>query len=431
MADYRFETFEPGLADGAPDAQTTAYLQAVQAGFHEPRLEEEPLGDKVRRSMLDGRKFTAAYVDRQPEYALDPAVPVATFAHFEKEFNVGGGNLVDAHLITWVTVRPTHRRRGLLRALMTQNLANAATAGYPFAVLTATEGGIYRRFGFGRATWIQRVEVDTSPGFALAVEPDRRVEMCDPQVLRELAPQIYAQYMRKFPGAAGRQQSYVERAAGSLDLDTGKPDPKVRAALHFDEAGAPDGFVSYKISGWDDWTATIDIIDLVAVSDAAYSALWGYLGAIDLVNRVRYPAAATDSPLSWLLADPRRMTVKAVEDSEWLRILDVPQALEARPWGLMGKLTLSVTDSLGFGAGVFELTAADGRGTVVRLADEPDDAMADLSLDIAELGSLYLGGADPAVLSRAGRIRAARPEVVAQARAMFALERLPYSPNDF
>lgn len=431
MTEYRFETFDPALDGDVPDARTSAYLQAVQAGFHEQRLGNERLGDKVRRSLADGRHFTAAYVDRQPEHALDPEIPVATFAHFDKPVNVGGGTLTAGHLITWVTVRPTHRRRGLLRALMTQNLAWAHAQGYPFALLTATEGGIYRRFGFGRSTWMQELEIDTSTGFRLVNESDRRVEMCDPKVLLDLAPAIYDRYMRLFPGAAGRQQAYVDKAAGLLDPKTLEADTQVRAALHFDAEGQPDGYVSYKFAGWDVTPPTVEIIDLVAVSDAAYAALWEYLGAIDLVDRVKYPEASNDTPLSWLLTDPRRVKIKEVYDNEWFRILDVQQALEARPWGTMGQLSLSVSDQLGFAQGVFRVTVADGAAQVERRSELPDDTSADIAMDVAELGSIYLGGADPVVMSRAGRIRASSPQAVLQARAMFALERQPYSPNGF
>ena len=42
--------------------------------------------------------------------------------------------------------------RGLLRAMYTELHHRFADAGYPLAALTATEGGIYGRFGYGPAT---------------------------------------------------------------------------------------------------------------------------------------------------------------------------------------------------------------------------------------------------------------------------------------
>ena len=54
-----------------------------------------------------------------------------------------------------------------------------------------------------------------------------------------------------------------------------------------------------------------------------------------------------------------------------------------------------------------------------------------LRMGVPELGSLYLGGADPVVLARAGRITKASDEAAVRARGLLALERAPYAPNDF
>lgn len=434
MTEYRFETFEPALENGAPDARTTAYMQAVRAGFHDKRVEGKKLLRRTERAMADERVFTSVYADNAPQLALPPEIPVATFAHFEKTVNVGGGRLIPAHLITWVTVRPTHRRRGLLRSMMTGNLARAAENGYPFAALTVTEGSIYRRFGFGAATWYNEVEVDTRAGFQMAVEPDRRVEMVDPHVLRELGPELYDRFQQMTPGAAGRQRVYVDVASGDLNLSTDEEDLATRAALHYDEDGRPDGYVSYRFAGWDVKPATLEVLDLIAASDAAYSSLWAFLGAVDLVERVQFGYASQQSPLPWLLTDPRRVRVQAQSDGMWLRILDVKKSLEARPYSVAGSITLAVHDDMDYAEGVFRLTSDGANGTVERLAESSYSAegrAADLSLGVPELGSLYLGGADPVVLSRAGRISKRSEDAAIRARALFSLERAPYAPNDF
>jgi predicted acetyltransferase len=428
VTEYRFESFAPVLAEGAPDVATRNYMQAVLAGFHDKRPKEEDLVRRVERAIADDRRFTAAYVDHAPEHALDAAIPVATFAHFEKRINVGGGRLVPAHLITWVTVRPTHRRRGLLRSLMTANLTEAKAAGYPFAALTATEGGIYSRFGFGAATWYSDMEIDTTPGFALVVEPDRRVEICEASKLAELAPAIYQRFVEYSPGAMERQALYTVVAAGELDPETGEEDRGVRAALHYDLDGEPDGYVSYKFSGKTFTEGRIEILDFVAVSDAAYSALWAFLGAVDLVKRISFDYAAQESPLPWLLTDPRRAKVLSRHDGVWLRILDVVKALEARPWTVPGTLTIKVNDPMHLAEGTFRIMS-DGTGAEVETASA--SVPVDLELGVAELGSIYLGGADPVILTRAGRITAHSPGAAMRARSMFGLERAPYSPNDF
>ncbi len=430
VTNYRFETFSPAFdeATGAPDARTAKYFAATSVGFHDSRSTEESLKKRAQRAIADGRVLTAVYAEREFEHAIDPDVPVATFAWFEKLVNVGGGRLVPGHLITWVTVRPTHRRRGLLRSLMTSDLAEAKAAGYPFAALTATEGGIYTRFGFGVSSWSHAIEVDTSPGFKMLREPDRRVEMCDPGVLRELAPDIYARFMRTSPGAMERQQTYIERATGALDTETGEADRGIRAALHFDAAGEPDGYVSYKFAGQSKTLPTIDLIDFVAATDDAYASLWSFLAAIDLSTRVTFKESSEDSPLPWLLTDSRRVKTVGTEDNIWLRILDVKSALEARPWFVPGELVIDIDDPLELTGGRFRITS-DGENASVEAASTSTPA--DLGMGIAELGSLYFGGADPVILARAGRIDENVPGSAVRASAMFSLGRLPYAPNGF
>jgi predicted N-acetyltransferase YhbS len=224
VTNYRFEDFKPTIDEstGEPDERTKGYFASTSVGFHDARSTDKALKARVERAIADGRNLTAVYADQEYAHGLDSSIPVATFAWFEKLVNVGGGRLVPGHLITWITVRPTHRRRGLLRSMMTTDLAEAKAGGYPFAALTATEGGIYSRFGFGVATWSHSIEVDTSPGFKMVREPDRRVEMCLPSELRELAPKIYDRFMRTSPGAMERQQTYIERATGALNTETGK-----------------------------------------------------------------------------------------------------------------------------------------------------------------------------------------------------------------
>ncbi|MGO2863089.1 MAG: sterol carrier protein domain-containing protein, partial [Brevibacterium sp.] len=103
-------------------------------------------------------------------------------------------------------------------------------------------------------------------------------------------------------------------------------------------------------------------------------------------------------------------------------------ALEARPWYVPGTLTLEIDDSLDLAGGRYTITS-DGENAVVEKA--PDSAQADLSLGIAELASLYLGGADPVILVRAGRIDENVPGAAVRASALFSLGRMPYSPNGF
>src|SRR3954452_22646920 len=75
---------------------------------------------------------------------------VATTGAFTREVTVPGGALRSA-AVTAVGGRPTHRRRGLLTGMMRVQLDELRERGDAIAMLWASEGAIYGRFGYGVA----------------------------------------------------------------------------------------------------------------------------------------------------------------------------------------------------------------------------------------------------------------------------------------
>ena len=80
--------------------------------------------------------------------------------YLDLRLTVPGGVVLPAAGVTWVAVAPTHRRRGLLREMFDELHRRMVGARYPVAALLASEGGIYRRFGYGPATIEQRLRVE-------------------------------------------------------------------------------------------------------------------------------------------------------------------------------------------------------------------------------------------------------------------------------
>ncbi|WP_138442853.1 GNAT family N-acetyltransferase [Sinomonas susongensis] len=418
--DYELRRFRPSRPGEEGYAQTRDWIRAVGAGFYEERRSEDLVAKTAAALVIDDRELTGAYQPGPvPVGALGPEVPVATFATFRKTLNAGYGVLVPAHLVTAVTVRTSHRRRGLLRRLMTEDLARAKSDGVPIAALTASEASIYRRFGFGVATAERRVTVTTGPRFKLAVPTDGRVEAADPGVLLDLAPSVFERTHRVTPGSIDRQERYRHAAAGLWDRDGGGEDRALRAALHFDADGTPDGYVTYAFQGWDHEPHTMDVRDLVAATPEAYLALWDFLGSLDLVRRIVWNEAPAEDPLAWALDDARALRALGAQDMLWLRILDVPAALEARRYGADGSLVLDVVDGLGLAAGRYRIAVDGGTARVSRA----DGERPDLVLDTAELASLYVGGVRPTTLREAGRISEENPGAALEAERMFAVER--------
>ena len=108
-----------------------------------------------------------------------------------------------------------------------------------------------------------------------------------------------------------------------------------------------------------------------------------------------------DEPLRWWLANPRALRVNGVADFFWTRLLDIPAALEARRYRSDTELVIELQDPLfPDNSGRYSLTVADGSARC-----EKTSQAADLSMSVAELGAMYLGGVRASDLARAARVR--------------------------
>lgn len=428
--DYDLRTFAAALDDPADDGTpraddaTAAWLAAESMGFHESAADDAGLGRAARRLVADRRRLTGVYRREAAPGSLDAeGQPVATFTSFAETLHVGGGRLVEADLVAGVTVQPTHRRRGILRRMITDDLARAKAAGTPVAALTASEGSIYRRFGFGVGVRERTVEVDVRQAGGLLSEPEGSTELVGTASLAEVAPDVFARFHVRSPGSIDRHEGAWDHALGRERAD-GTPDPAVRAAVHRDATGTVDGYVTYRaetVAGGPSagGSRSLVVVDLVAATDDAYLGLWQLLLSVDLVSSVRYPNAPQHDPLAHALVDGRALTISHDEDHVWFRILDPVAALQARPWAADGVVTIAIGDALGHASGTYRITSEGGDATVKKAAVR----RADLELDVATLGSLWLGGFDPVTLAAAGLVRERRKGAVQKVRAMLLPER--------
>ncbi|WP_194288908.1 MULTISPECIES: GNAT family N-acetyltransferase [unclassified Nocardioides] len=397
--DLTFAVLDPQAEDPRTTELLAGWGKAVVRGFHQARMDETGHRLWLEATRADRAVLRGAWPARTTVGSA--TVPVATFCSFDKELNVGGGHLLPLRMITDVTVSPTHRRRGLLRSLMTADLADAAERGVPVAALTATEGSIYARFGFGAATWRQQVLVDTDARFALRkpVGPGS-VELVEPGEAWPVIRAVYDRHLAQVRGACGRPENYEAMLTARYDWEERGPDHKMWTAIHLDASGTPDGYVCYGPVGEVAGRPTLQVSDLVALDPAAHLGLWRYLADVDLADQVRH-RTAVDDPLPWALVDPRVVRATGTSDLLWVRVLDVPVALAARPWWAEGEVVLEVDDALGHAAGRWRVRARDGHAQVTA---DPDGTAPAVRLDAAALGSLYLGGVSVGTLHAAGRL---------------------------
>jgi predicted acetyltransferase len=170
--------------------------------------------------------------------------------------------------------------------------------------------------------------------------------------------------------------------------------------------------------------------DLYWTTPAAAAALWADLLTRDLVGEVRTRMRPPDDPILNLLTDPRRARTK-VSDGLWVRLVDLPAALERRRYASAVDVVIEVSDTL--------LTANEGRWRLQAggQADagvpvcERTTAEPDVRLPVSALGAAYLGGTRLGGLAAAGQITEHRPGAVAALSAAMFWDPAPWSPVGF
>jgi predicted acetyltransferase len=315
------------------------------------------------------------------------------------------GGAVPCAGLTWVGVHPAHRRRGLLRSMIDTHLARTADRGEAVSILCAAEEGIYGRFGYGRAA--DEVRLTLPRGAALRDVPGSdalsiRFRPAGPADV-ELVDRLHRQAGSGRPGWATRDSDVIRRLVRVDPPALRKGGEGLQLATVLDRAGeVRAAALLRRTEAWEDTGPrfTVEVREASALDPAASHRLWSFLLDLDLTARVLSPRLATDDALLHLLVD-RRAAAPRLSDNVWLRLVDLPAALEARRYAAPLDVVLQVRDELLAGNdGRWRLSAAPGAPTQVVATTEA----ADLVLDVRELGAAYLGGRSLSALVRAGLV---------------------------
>lgn len=327
--------------------------------------------------------------------------------------------------MTAVSVLPTHRRQGILSAMMDRQLADIAEHGEPVAVLSASEAGIYRRYGYGVAAEKTTLQIARAQARFAAPPPidPGRVRLVNRSTALELLPATYDAVRVQRAGMLSRAPalwSHQTLFQGTTD------DGATHHVIHETGEGDVDGYAVYRMNvTWRDGLPVGDltVTELLPSSPATDEVLWRYVVGVDLVANITAHNRPVDDALTWMLADPRRLQRRPA-DALWLRLLDVPAALSARAYGATDTLILQVIDDRrpGRAAGHWLLEGSP-QGAVVSRTTRP----AALVLEAADLAAAYLGGVSFTTLAQAGRVHG-HPHDVRRADRLFAWAPAPWSP---
>jgi predicted acetyltransferase len=201
-------------------------------------------------------------------------------------------------------------------------------------------------------------------------------------------------------------------------------------AVHEDDSGTPDGYVTYRIKEGDgEGDNTLFLSEVISVDADVEAALYQFAFDVDLTDKFVLRFEPVDSPLPWRLRDQRAYHAMGVWDFLWVRVLDTAAALSARRYAGEGSIVIEVVDAFrpdGAAAGRFRLDGGPDGATCA--ADNGADA--DITTTVDALGSAYLGGVRWTTLAGAGRV-SGTPEALQRADAMFASTPLPFCNTGF
>jgi len=361
--------------------------------------------------------------------AFDGGEPVSTAGALTFRLSVPGGEAAAAG-VTLVGVSPSHRRRGILRSMMRHQLDDIHARGEPLAILWASEGAIYQRFGYGLATLNGTFEIERAGAvFARPASAEGTVRLVDIETAMGILPTLYDRVRVETPGMVGRSGTWW-RWITLRDTDQMRSANGMKFLAVYEADGQVEGTAVYRVKpDWDDRGPNGRLVaqEVLATTPRATRDLWAWLFDVDLVRLVRAVRGPVPHPLQLLLAEPRRLGF-TIGDAIWLRVVDVPAALAARTYGRPGTLVLEVRDGFcPWNAGRWRLDAAeDGRGTVERTTAVPD-----LTLDATDLGATYLGTFRFSELARVGRVVENTAGALLRADALFASARAPWCSTMF
>ncbi|MDA0350978.1 MAG: GNAT family N-acetyltransferase [Chloroflexi bacterium] len=168
----------------AHEDELADYLRVVKYVFAVPP--NDPNEQEPSRWRLRPEHTMCAFVDGQL---------VSSYAANDFTVRLNGAPVRMAG-VTNVGTLPGYRRRGLVRELVTRGLADARDRGQSCAILWASYGAIYQRFGYGLASTHTTYTWDPRYGALSGPPVDGQTDVVEPAVGRPIAEALLASYVQ-------------------------------------------------------------------------------------------------------------------------------------------------------------------------------------------------------------------------------------------
>jgi len=323
------------------------------------------------------------------------------------------GRALPSAQVLQLATPPQHRGAGHGARLLHGLLAELHDDGVPLATLTPSTFAFYRGSGFevaGSWTWYE-ARAEHLPRSSAPYRP-RPVSLDDPAelagVYRRVAPSRHGAFERDERSWRRLLRRTKDRTSAAFVLD-GPDGPAGWAVATLEFRDQPEPFQT-----------RVEVVDWGCLpgADAALFAL--FAGYASMNGVVAWSGPDPDPAAIWALKD---RFARLTDRWHWmLRLVDLPAALQARPWpsGVTGQVVFRVDDPVcPWNTGGWRLELADGEARVEPAAAPGSGPAA----DIRGLASLFTGFASPDDLVRAGLLSGFDPAAVELLRAAFASPR--------
>ncbi len=402
-----------------PEGRLDEFFQVVQWAFVGEWLDED------RQDYIDALPIERARGLEVTDERRGAITEIAAVhASFGTDMITPGGRRVPTAGLSWLGVHPSHRRRGLMTKMMHDHFTRCLERGEAVSALYAMEAEIYARFGYGMGAQTVKASIPRGPRMWKvegAEELTVRLERADFHKHDQLVADLQAKLTRPGtilnPEGSGRNARFTDPVGNRKGME------KWRIAIVEDE-GEPVAYAFFRRRADSDvgiHDGICQVREHGSLTPAASQRLWQTLTDFDLVETTYTENLATDDPLLHQLKDARGARSKVI-DNLWIRILDVPTALESREYFHDCDVNVSLTDRhVPENAGTWRIVVKGGNAQVTRA----EDADPDLSMDVRHLATVYLGGTSVESLAAAGQVR---EHTQGQARELAVAMMSPVAP---
>jgi GNAT superfamily N-acetyltransferase len=348
----------------------------------------------------------------------DPATYPGIYGVFPLTLSIpgpdAGARQVPCAGLTWVGVHPDHRRKGVLSAMLRHHFEQVhQEQGTHVSALHASEPAIYGRHGYGLASL--ELEVSLGRGTTLhAAELEGGADAVTTQLETVTDPDVPKRMRECHLGSAGLgsvvgEAGYYARIG--YQLPEHLRDKESWRVLFARRDGVDVGFAMFRRTHkWERARPAGELSVWALVGDpAAQLALLRRLVDFDLIGTVKVGTVGVDDPLLLWVGGPRATSDVATYDSLWVRLVDLPDALQDRTWSAPCDVVVEVVDTTApWNDGSWRVVADDaGQATVERTTTESD-----VRLRVEALGAAYLGGGNLVAMRRAGLVAERRKGAV-------------------